>query len=618
MQRHWKKPGSLFSSPSAPLRVRPRGRGGFFAGIGRMIRRLCLFLGAMVLVSMTVSCAAGIVVGSYNAPLPEKMILTLRLNDGLSEYSPEDDFFREFASATDMRLSIQEIVDALDRARNDDRVRGIAVMIEGGSFDIAHTQELRAAIKRFRAAGKPAWAYSPSYAEAGAGGMGSYYLAAAFDEIWVQPVGMVALAGFDAQSPFVLDALKKIGVNPQFYQRKEYKSVMENMTRSSMSPENREMISSLLSSITGQIMTDIRADRRLGVDAMSAILNKGVLTDSESLSAGLVTRVDYPDILVAVLKQKLAAGGDEKLIKTISLSRYNNHHTDKAVPPNAPVVGIVYAQGSIVADSSSGGMGGSVAGADRIASAILRSVRDRDVKAIILRIDSPGGSPTASETIRRAVAHAVEKNIPVIVSMGPMAGSGGYWIATDATRIFAMPATLTGSIGVASGKMELSGLMEKIGVNWDGVKIGENADLWSFTKPFTPGGDERMNVMMDSMYSAFIQRVSAGRKMPAAAVEKIAKGRVWTGAQALDIGLVDELGGLDSAMDYTAKVIGVPDRTALSVEHLPRPKSPIDRILRLMKMEVLMGHAGSALMKSVEQAAAPKIMVYDPVLNTGF
>ena len=570
-----------------------------------------------MLVSMVVSCTAGMVVGSYNAPLPDKMILTLRLNDGLSEYSPEDDFFREFASASDMRLSVQEIINILDRAHNDDRVRGIAIMIEGGTFDIAHTQELRAAIKRFRATGKPAWAYSPSYAEAGTGGMGAYYLAAAFDEIWVQPVGMVALAGFDAQSPFALDALKKIGVNPQFYQRKEYKSVMENMTRSSMSPENREMISSLLSSITGQIMTDIRADRRLGVEAMSNVLNKGILTDAESLSAGLVTRIDYPDILVAALKQKLAAGGDEKSIKAISFARYN-HHAAADAGPDAPVVGIVYAQGSIVADSSSGGMGGSVAAADRIASAILHSVRDRDVKAIILRIDSPGGSPTASETIRRAVAHAVEKNIPVIVSMGPMAGSGGYWIATDATRIFAMPATLTGSIGVASGKMELSGLMEKIGVNWDGVKIGENADLWSFTKPFTPGGDERMNAMMDSMYDAFIQRVSAGRKMPPAAVEKIAKGRVWTGAQAIDIGLVDELGGLDSAMDYTARTIGVADRTALSVEHLPRPKSPVDRILRLMKMEVLMGHAGSALMKSVQQAAAPKIMVYDPVLNAGF
>lgn len=611
MLHRWKKPGSLFMTPPAPaLPARRKKRlFGIPAFLWTGFRRTAMFIGSLFLILMMVSCVGTIFVGNYETPLPDRMVLNLRLNNGLSEYSPDADFLRELYGPAFGRLNTQDMIDTIDRAANDKRVIAMIVSIESGPFDLTQVQDLRQAIKRFRAAGKTAHAYSTSFAEAG---MGAYYLAASFDHIWMQPVGMVAIPGFDTQMPFFREGLGKVGVTPHVYQRKEYKGVMENLSRSSLSDPGREMLSSLLGDLMAQMHADISADRTTESRTVDfrALVDRGLFLDNEAREAGLIDSTGYFD---EVRQSAIGRSG----ARIVSLSRYRGQTVARDKHHGKTKVGIVYAQGPIVADDRSSGFGGGsdAAAANRISDAIIRTVRDDSVEAIILRINSPGGSPTASETIRRAVAYAVERDMPVIVSMGPAAGSGGYWIATDATHIFALPATLTGSIGVAAGKMDFAELMTKIGVNWDGVTLGNNADLWSFTRPFSPSGDRLMNNMADALYNAFIARVATGRKLDPEQVEAVARGRVWTGQQAKANGLVDEIGGLSDALDHTARMLGLDSRHDLALVHLPRPKTPFDRFLELMNVEVMMDRIVHAAMKRMEQATMPRVMAYDPLLD---
>ena len=230
---------------------------------------------------------------------------------------------------------------------------------------------------------------------------------------------------------------------------------------------------------------------------------------------------------------------------------------------------------------------GNSTGAD-IAEAITKAHDNKDIKAIILRVDSPGGSPTASETIRRALVKAKLKGKKVIVSMGSVAASGGYWIATDADKIFASPGTLTGSIGVVMGKFEASELWKKLDVNWDGTKFGKNSDFWSMNKPFNKANDARLDVLIDNVYDAFLTRVSEGRGISIEEARNIAKGRAWTGEQALEIKLVDALGGLEDALNETAVMLGLNDRNDLKVIRLPKELSPIERLVETINGQVSM------------------------------
>lgn len=630
MLKRWNRSGSHSSRRSPRKEAQPRKRRfspfGFIFG---SIRRVFTLVGGMVVLFAVFGYVGSSMVDREDRKMPDRIILTVTLDDGLQELPSGGGLFPGLDAFGHSRLTTQQMIDALDMARKDPRVKALVFNIQSGDFGLSQVQELREAVKRFSERGKPSYAFSPSYAEAG-GSMGAYYLAASFGEIWMQPVGMVALPGFDAEMPFVLEGLDKLGISPQFFQRKEYKSVMENFTRDSISPENREMMSSLLNDMIDVVTADIAEDRGLIQGQVRAAVDQGVFTDQEAIRANLLDRLDYADALIASLRLKFTGDAENTAMKTVTLARYakaaghkpRKMKTGDKNDTGKPLVGLVYAAGNIVADDDSGGFRSNVAAASRISTAIMRASRDDDIRAIILRIDSPGGSPTASETIRRAVEYTVGRGKPVIVSMGGMAGSGGYWIATDATRIFALPSTLTGSIGVVSGKFAAPALMEKIGVNWEGVQIGENADMWSFTKPFSEDGRARMNAMIDNMYGAFIDRVAKGRKLSPETVERIARGRVWTGNQALAIGLVDQLGGYHDALDYTAQQIGAENREGIEVVELPRPKTPFDRLFRMMNIEVAMGHVTGVAMEMLrnqaDQARMPTVKAYDPLLEKRF
>lgn len=556
--------------------------GGF---VYRLLRRACYVIGAFVLVIIV--CAAYFSAEQAVPPLLDPAVLTLRLMDDFDQSSApslRDPFGKS-------GLSVPELVRTFDHAAADPKIKAVAVSIRGAQLDFAQAQELRPSLRRLADAGKTTLIYAENYDD-----IRSYYLASAFTQIWVQPVGTVTLEGFGGQMPFIKGLMDRVGVHANFVQRKEYKSAMENMTGTQMSPASREMLTAVYGDVAKQVVGDIATGRKLGTDAVWAAIDHGVLTGREAVAAKLIDRVDHADVAVKELIKKFGHEGDDDSVDFISVDDYR-HLTgldkssermmiDEYLPKTTgrTSVALVNIDGTIFSGEGGGmipGEGG-VLSAEDIASAIDDAVDDDDIRAIVVRINSPGGSATASETIRYALVRAHEKGKPVIVSMASLAASGGYWIATAGDHIFAQGTTLTGSIGVVGGKFDVAELSKKLDVTWDGVMIGKNAGMFSPATPFGPSELARINVMMDDVYAQFVDLVAKGRKMKPDAVEKIAKGRVWTGSQGRAIGLVDEIGGLRDAVSYTAKTLNVTDAGTVDLVPYPAPRGPFDELVDLM------------------------------------
>jgi protease-4 len=546
---------------------------------------------------------------SDDAPtLPNKVVLYLPLEGSFSDYQQASAY-----SFGPTRPHFRHYIDAIDHAQTDPRVKGMVIESRGGDLSLAQLQELRDAVRRFRASGKPTWFYAESMDE----GLRSYFIASATDEIWLQPVGSVSIPGLRAEQPYARELLDKLGIEPQFFARKEFKDVFSSFAAREMPETSRVSLSQMLEDISGQLIGAMADDRGQSVDAMRAHIDQGMFTDKEALAAKLVDRVDYGDVLRKEIRLKVAGTEDLKAMKFVRVGRYINHvqgTISEKLPGQKPQVALVYAVGTIVSDddmasSQASLMSGDIASAEDIAKAIEESIRDKAIQAIVLRIDSPGGSPTASETIRRALVNAQEKGKHVIVSMGGTAASGGYWIAAPAERIFAMPGTITGSIGVAGGKFVLSGLWNKLGVNWDDVHVGENSSIISTNEPYSAAGRARMDAIMDNIYDAFITRVAEGRKMPREQVDAVARGRVWTGESALRNGLVDELGGLNQALDYAATTLGQKSRRDVAVVELPKQKSTWELLSELLDNQAQM-QASLSTQATLMQLMAPLVAEY--------
>ena len=579
-----KKSGSFFYKPApkgnATTNDAPR-RWNIFRIIGKALKRTCTALGAMLLMSMILS---GVMLyslgGGAPQPLPEDMVLVFKIEDGITEIQTQPSLMDPFPFT---QPTVRSVSEALHRAAEDERVRGVIVNYKGGGISAAHIQELRPAIQKIRESGKFSKIYASSFAD-GRGGLAQYYFASAFEEIWMQPVGMVSVTGAGIEMPFAKQALENIGVTAQFFQREEYKSAMETFTRSSISDENKKMLSDMLGNINARLMSDITRDRNMQMIDLGRYVDTGLLSGEEALKAGLIDRLDYGDVLLSEVREQETGDPEDETLPFIPLQRYIGAKPHKVKGKRGVGldvrrdVALVYIVGNIVETAGASGN----AGADDISAAIYEASEDDAIGAIIVRVDSPGGSPSASETIHRALVRAQEKGKKVIVSMGPVAASGGYWVAANADYIFANPATITGSIGVVMGKFEASELWKKIGVNWDGVQYGANSDLWSLNKPFDQGEKQRMNSLIDVTYDAFLTRVSQGRDMPVDKVRTIAKGRAWSGEQAKVNGLVDDLGGLDDALDYTATLLEVNGRENLNIIRLPRTRGKLEELIALL------------------------------------
>lgn len=472
-----------------------------------------------------------------------------------------------------------DILHSIDKAKEDPHIKGIIARFGSEQPSFAQSQEIRSAIARFRTTKKFTYAFASSYGSFGMGNR-SYYLASAFENIWLQPVGSVSLTGIAIESPFGKKALDKIGVKADFMQREEYKSFMEMAQRDDFSPPVRAMTQAMIDDLSGQISSGIAESRKWDEGRVKGLMEKGPFTDNEAEENGLVTHLGYEDELLKEAEDKAGAG-----VKQVTLDDYLSFGGSGKVPKSQTKVAVIYGSGLIVDKSSgAGGISGDhVMGADALVDAFNDAAEDKNVKAILFRIDSPGGSPEASESIRRALIHAQLKGKPVFVSMADVAASGGYWIAMNADHIVAEPGTLTGSIGVLAGKFVVSGLMEKLGISFGNLRTTETAGMWGMNSEFTPAQRERVNALLDQTYHAFVKNVSDARKIPIDKMPDVAKGRVWTGNQAIKIGLVDELGGYDVALTALRKKLSLGPTDMINLEVFPAPETPVERVMKILK-----------------------------------
>jgi protease-4 len=494
-------------------------------------------------------------------------------------------------------LLLREAVAAIHRAAEDPRVSGLIAKVQIPIAPAGTVQELREAIAAFSDV-KPSLAWAETYP-----GTLSYYLASAFREVWMQPSGTVGLVGFATNALFLREALDKAGIEAEFVARGEYKSAANLFTQDSYTDAHREADSRLIESLHSQVMAAVADSRHLELAAVDALADKAPLLRDDAVTGGLVDRIGFRDEAYARIGELVGAPGispengdadSDDAPARLYLSRYARATAPKPGPPMPPIPGrkgkptiaVVTVHGPIV--SGRGGpqllpFGNTSAGGDTIAAALREAAADDAVSAIVLRVDSPGGSVTGSETIWREVNRVRDGGKPVVVSMGAVAASGGYYVSMGADAIVANPGTITGSIGVVTGKLVARELKGRLGVGSDSVRTNPNADAWSINQPFTEEQRAHVEAEADLFYTDFIERVAKGRKLTVDAVDAIARGRVWTGADAKERGLVDELGGLRTAItrakvlagldpDADVRLVGYPGSSLMDLLR-PKPSS---------------------------------------------
>ncbi len=544
--------------------------------VGRFFLWVFAVVGFLIVVVGTSLATWFFTGGEDKEPLPQRIVLSLDLNEGVDEM-PSGGPFKLLSR--DEGHVLRDIIAGLEKAQTDNRVSGLVVRMGDSGIDIATAQEIREAVSRFRQAGKFAVAYADSFS-AMPGATTEYYLASVFDEIAMQPSGELAITGVAIEVPFVADALGKIGVAARMEQRKEYKSAVETFTRNSMSAPARSNLQDLANSWLAQLTAGIAEGRSIAPEQARASIDQSPLLAKEALDRKLVDTLDYWPAVSDSAKAR--AGAHSGLVSF-------SHYLDDGKLPytSGPTVALIHGIGPIVSSDGGGTPFDDtrIFAAESVAKAIADAAAAPDVRAILLRIDSPGGSYLASDTVWNAVMHARSKGKPVIASMGGVAASGGYFVAMAADRIVASPGTLTGSIGVYGGKFVTEGLWPKIGVNWDIVQAGKHASIWSPFRDFQPSAEARLGTMMDAVYQDFTAKVAKGRNLSAAQVETVAGGRVWSGEAASKVGLVDALGGLKTAIDAAKEAAGIDPKQDITLQEFPLPKTPFEQLMSLMTEE---------------------------------
>lgn len=508
--------------------------------------------------------------GHGSAPL----VLELDLTEGLLEGVPTDPL-SAFSARRKTRL--EDVLEGLRRARSDPKVTLLVAKVGGAPMQLARAQELRDAVLAFRGAGKPALAWAETFGEFGPGGP-PYYLATAFDTILLQPSGNVGLTGVSMESTFVRDALDRVGITPEIGRRHEYKSAPETYVEREFTPASKEATGRLVLSAAEQLVTGVATGRGLTEARVRELMDHAPLLADEALEAGLVDELAYRDEVYQRVRKR---AGENRRLQFVG--RYERAHARRemarrARPGNKPLIGMVYATGPIqLGRSGRSPFQGQAAGSDSVCAALRAAVADERVKAIVFRVNSPGGSYVASDTIWHEVLRARESGKPVVVSMGDVAGSGGYFVAMSASAIVAQPGTITGSIGVFAGKPVLSEALARVGVSHDAVAEGNQARMFSTARGFSEGEWERLNTWLDSVYGDFVAKAAKGRRLSEERVHQLARGRVWTGADARGGGLIDELGGVERAVALARHRAGVSGDVRTEVDIYPKT-TPLERL----------------------------------------
>lgn len=534
------------------------------------LRFLIALLAVVGTLTMAMVAVGVLVVAAFTEhggeKLPDRMVLTLDLDRGVSEGLPDSPFG---AFASRRRYTVGEIVESLELAANDPRVTALSVSFGEGSLGMAQAEQVRRAVGGFGRSGKPTYLFSDSL-----GGTIACFVASAFDEIWLQPSGSVDFKGFMTESPFLKTALDDLGIRAEFSSRHEYKMAPEMFTATAFSEQSKESLGMLLESWTGQVVSSIAKRRNLPSDKVRALMDRAPLLASEALEAGLVDKLGYADQLRDAIAAK-AGTSDRVDVRT--------YHARKPPVEQARKVAIIHGVGPVQrGDGRLAPLASAVMSSDTVAKAFADAVADKDVAAILFRVDSPGGDYVAADTIWHEVRRAREKGKPVVVSMGNLAASGGYFVSMAADSIVAEPGTITGSIGVFSGKFVLRQFWDKIGISWDEVHVGANAPMWSLNSEFTPEQRRRFDKVLDVIYADFTTKAAAARGLTAEEIDRAARGRIFSGADAAQLGLVDELGGIDTAVEVIRKKASIPAEAPIELVPFPTPKDVGTKVLEAL------------------------------------
>ncbi len=485
----------------------------------------------------------------YFKVMPEPGIMTIDFRQTIvdeAQLGPA-----QFLSGKRM-MTVFELVSAIDFAAQDDRIHAIYAEIGGDHIGIANIQEIRDAIIRFNEAGKFSMIYSSSIGEGGSGTQ-SYYLSTAFNEIWLQHMGAVNLVGMMSATPFARGALDKIGIVPDIHHRGKYKSAPNTYTEYDFTAEQREVMEDVLQRITTQELKGLKAQRPQMPLNTLMLYNNGPYLAPQALTKKLIDHIGFEDEARKHIKSKY---GDKASF--IEFENYYQLKHKEIFDKKKPKVAVIVAEGTIVSDhSSEPNYQKDVVSPNALEKQFKRAATDDSIKAVIFRVNSPGGSPIASEQIRHHIQEYKKTGKPMIVSMGNYAASGGYWISMDGDKIIAEPATLTGSIGVFAGKFSTEGFWKKLGISWGLIGIGDNSTFFTHLKPYSETEQSRLNEQLDHIYQYFVSSVAKARGMTESKTSLYAEGRVWTGEEALKIGLVDGMGGYDVAKDEVFKLLGI-------------------------------------------------------------
>lgn len=558
----------------------------FTSLLGALVALFIFTGGALLLFIGFVGAIAAMSGGDKTAPEFEKgAYLVFDLSSNITDAPPAIDF-GALGGARHDTLQLRTVTRALRAAAKDDRIAG--VFVTGGlkpaslGSGFAALKEIRAALASVKAMGKPVSAYLTTATTK------DYYLASAAGDVALDPYGMIMMPGLASEPMFFAGAFEKYGIGVQVTRVGKYKSAVEPFTRKNMSPESREQLQKLLDDIWAGVLSDIAPSRGTSVGAIQAAVDtEGLIRPESAKASKLVDRIAYRDEIYDELKARTGRAGSKQPFKQITLADYARLSKDAADLPEAGPeessgatgkgrIAVIYAEGDIVdGEGDDGDVGGA-----KFSRELRRLRQEDEVKAIVLRVNSPGGSASASETIQREIRLA-KKVKPVVVSMGSYAASGGYWIAAYGDRIFAEPTTVTGSIGVFGVQFDVKKLSGDFGLTFDVVKTGKFADVISITRPKTEDELAVFQRMVDWIYGEFVGKVAEARKLKREVVEEIAQGRVWSGVEAKKLGLVDELGGLDAAIAYAVKQAKLGPNHRI-VEY-PRPKELFEAVQELIE-----------------------------------
>ena len=549
----------------------------------------------------------------------DNSVVVFDLSMNITDSSPSSgELLQQALSGAEVqRMSLRSVLDTLEKARLDPRIVGIYLDASRTSIinqtGFATLREIRQALEKFRQSGKKIVTYGVGLGEK------EYYLTSVADEIILNPLGFMPVKGLSSEPLFLSGALERFGIGVQVVREGKFKGAIEPLILKQLSPENRAQIQKLLDDVWQDWRTTVGSSRQITPQQLQAIADTQVLlTASEAKANGLIDQVAYLDEVVANLKTITSSNETDSTFRQINLRNYAQvSGKNLGVERNSPnKIAVVYAEGEIVDGKGEDGQ----IGGDRFARILNQIRQDNDVKAVVLRINSPGGSAIASEVMHREV-QLTRQVKPVVVSMGNVAASGGYWIASDSSRIFAESNTITGSIGVFGVLLNGQKLANNNGITWDTVKTASYADIQTATRPKSPQELEIFQRSVNRIYNLFLDKVVQGRNLPAAKVAEIAQGRVWSGIAAQEIGLVDEIGGLNAAIEYAAQEAKLdnnwqlqeyPKASTLEERFFGRAVEEISTILHMVGVSVQPSHPLIAELQKLEQELVILQKMNDP------